>query len=83
MADSAVLPVGFLDPLPLALQPTEGQLPIVLQSTAMNAVAGTFAKQFWKAGDYEEAPSGVWDCTNGDVFFLLSSPFSLFCSHES
>lgn len=68
MAENAVLPVGFLDPLP---QPLSEQLPLALPSTAaVNAVAAPIAKQFWKAGEYEEAvPSADWRYSNGDAFF--------------
>lgn len=63
-----MLPLGFLDPLPLH---SGEQLPLALPSTTPNAVVGSFARQFWKAGDYDDAPSGDWDYSNGDVFFFF------------
>lgn len=73
-AENAVLPVGFLDPLPLPSQSNE-QLPLALPSTAVNAVAvGEFARQFWKAGDYEDAASGDWDYSNVGMDYVRVHP---------
>ncbi|XP_047957119.1 protein MICRORCHIDIA 7-like isoform X1 [Salvia hispanica] len=74
MAESAVLPVGFLDPLP---QPSTEQLPLALPSTAAPAhavSAAPIAKQFWKAGDYEDAPSGDWGYSNGGMDHVRVHP---------
>ncbi|KAL1541809.1 protein MICRORCHIDIA 7-like [Salvia divinorum] len=72
LAESAVLPVGFLDPLP---QPSTEQLPLALPSTATaHAVAAPIAKQFWKAGDYEDAPSGDWGYSNGGMDHVRVHP---------
>ncbi|PIN22523.1 MORC family ATPase [Handroanthus impetiginosus] len=79
---NAVLPAGFLDPLPskqlqlpppLPSLPNEGSClalppPGVDASTARrNAVVDASAKQFWKAGDYEGASGGDWDSSNGGM----------------
>ncbi|XP_047971255.1 protein MICRORCHIDIA 4-like isoform X2 [Salvia hispanica] len=74
LAESAVLPLGFLDPLP---QPSNGHnLPLALPSTAAaHAVAAApIAKQFWKAGDYEEGPSGDWGYSNGGMDHVRVHP---------
>lgn len=70
---NALLPVGFLDPLPSTQSPlplpspTNEQLSLAFPSARVNAVSEARAKQFWKAGDYEVAPSGDWDSSNGDT----------------
>ncbi|KAA8540660.1 hypothetical protein F0562_024421 [Nyssa sinensis] len=72
-----VLPVGFLDPLPRE----EAALPPVVpspQSTPNvngNASANfQSCKQFWKAGDYEGAPGGVWDNSSGGMDHVRVHP---------
>ncbi|KAH6799212.1 hypothetical protein C2S51_035696 [Perilla frutescens var. frutescens] len=70
--ENAVLPLGFLDPLPL---PSNEQLPLALLSTTGNTVAaGAFARQFWKAGDYDDAASGDWDYSNGGMDYVRVHP---------
>lgn len=69
--ENAVLPLGFLDPLPLH---SGEQLPLALPSTTPNAVVGSFARQFWKAGDYDDAPSGDWDYSNGGMDHVRVHP---------
>lgn len=82
---NALLPLGFLDPLPskqaavpvpvpLASSPPPSErLCLEFPSARINAVVETSVKQFWKAGDYEGAPGGDWDYSNGNMlfFFLL------------
>ncbi|KAF5730974.1 putative zinc finger protein [Tripterygium wilfordii] len=60
------LPVGFLAPLP----------PVERQSTANAglAVIGQSCKQFWKAGDYEGAPSGDWEFGSGGIDHVRVHP---------
>ncbi|KAK6148044.1 hypothetical protein DH2020_018956 [Rehmannia glutinosa] len=73
---NAVLPVGFLDPLPTKQTPSPRNERLCLEfpSARVNAVAEASAKQFWKAGDYEGAPGGVWDSSNGGMDHVRVHP---------
>lgn len=73
-----VLPLGFLDPLPS--KQTNGQLPLALPAPRGDAIVGVTAKQFWKAGDYESAPSGDWGSSNGEFSLSLLISCMLFFS---
>ncbi|KAJ8772487.1 hypothetical protein K2173_027664 [Erythroxylum novogranatense] len=57
-----VLPAGFLAPLPPPLE--NGSVSLVGQS----------CKQFWKAGDYEGAPSGDWGLHSGGMDHVRVHP---------
>ncbi|XP_051147744.1 protein MICRORCHIDIA 7-like [Andrographis paniculata] len=67
----SVLPVGFLDPLPAKGAPLplpwRGDEPSSLAIPAAEGSLEPSMKQFWKAGDYEGAPSGDWDSSNGGM----------------
>ncbi|KAL1566503.1 protein MICRORCHIDIA 7-like [Salvia divinorum] len=73
LAENVVLPLGFLDPLP---HPSDDRnLPLALPSTtAVQAVVAPIAKQFWKAGDYEDGPSGDWGYSNGGMDHVRVHP---------
>ncbi|GFQ00522.1 morc family cw-type zinc finger protein 4 [Phtheirospermum japonicum] len=74
---NAVLPVGFLDPLPFKQTPSSlprnERLRLEFPSAKADPVVGASSKQFWKAGDYEGAPGGDWDTSNGEVLFIYFS----------
>lgn len=67
-----VLPVGFLEPLP-ALE----RYPVATREKAVS-VGLENCKQFWKAGDYEGAPSGDWDFSTGNLLFYHKWSFYYF-----
>ncbi|KAL6559602.1 hypothetical protein OROGR_004719 [Orobanche gracilis] len=73
---NAVLPVGFLDPLPspLSSSPRKERLHLELPPSRVNAVVETSSKQFWKAGDYEGAPGGDWDTSQGGMDHVRVHP---------
>ncbi|KAL0318907.1 UNVERIFIED_CONTAM: protein MICRORCHIDIA 4 [Sesamum angustifolium] len=83
---SALLPVGFLDPLPSKLTPLPLPLPspspsppndlscLALPPAGVNAVVDASVKQFWKAGDYEGPPGGDWDSANGGMDHVRVHP---------
>ncbi|KAL0342298.1 UNVERIFIED_CONTAM: protein MICRORCHIDIA 4 [Sesamum calycinum] len=79
---SALLPVGFLDPLPSKLTPLPLPLPsppndrscLALPPAGVNAVVDASVKQFWKAGDYEGPPGGDWDSSNGGMDHVRVHP---------
>ncbi|KAK6920478.1 hypothetical protein RJ641_014156 [Dillenia turbinata] len=62
-----VLPVGFLDPLP------SKEIPLAAVPQPPLSVASS-CKQFWKAGDYEGAPTGDWDAFSGGVDHVRVHP---------
>ncbi|KAL3631725.1 hypothetical protein CASFOL_024709 [Castilleja foliolosa] len=67
---NAVLPVGFLDPLPSKQTPSSlrnERLLLEFPSEKVDAVVGASSKQFWKAGDYEVAPGGDLNISNGGM----------------
>lgn len=81
----AVVPKGFLAPLPLATSRAQEacyspSLEPVMQlppATRGNAYAQT-SKQFWKAGDYDGGLSSDWALTSGALLFCFhSSPPNL------
>lgn len=61
-----VLPDGFLDPLPpeellrLPPPPSGNHSAVIVQS----------CKQFWKAGDYDGAPSCDWNAYSGSIICI-------------
>ncbi|KAJ8752612.1 hypothetical protein K2173_005501 [Erythroxylum novogranatense] len=66
-------PVGFLAPLP----PEAAAEVIPLATSAANgsvSVATQSCKQFWKAGDYEGAPSGDWVLNSGGMDHVRVHP---------
>lgn len=72
---SFVLPVGFLDPLP-AKEPVSRDSEAVLTLPAppqRNAVIVSGCKQFWKAGNYDETPSGDWESATGKFLNCMSA----------
>ncbi|KAL6576254.1 hypothetical protein OROHE_000035 [Orobanche hederae] len=73
---NAVLPVGFLDPLPSPLSPSprKERLHLELPPARVNAVVEASSKQFWKAGDYEGAPGGDWDTSQGGMDHVRVHP---------
>ncbi|KAI3472585.1 hypothetical protein Pfo_031167 [Paulownia fortunei] len=77
---NAVLPVGFLDPLPSKQTPLPLPSPpnellcLEFPSSTVNTVMEASAKQFWKAGDYEGAPGGAWDSSNGGMDHVRVHP---------
>ncbi|KAK0590553.1 hypothetical protein LWI29_028735 [Acer saccharum] len=64
-----VLPVGFLDPLTV-----QEPLREVVMNTATSVARVQSCKQFWKAGDYEGAPSGDWDFSSGGMDHVRVHP---------
>ncbi|KAK3183192.1 hypothetical protein Dsin_030478 [Dipteronia sinensis] len=64
-----VLPVGFLDPLTV-----QEPLREVVTNTATSVARLQSCKQFWKAGDYEGAPSGDWDFSSGGMDHVRVHP---------
>ncbi|KAL5791544.1 hypothetical protein ACOSP7_000138 [Xanthoceras sorbifolium] len=64
-----VLPVGFLDPLTVQEPQRE-----VVTNTASSVAGLQSCKQFWKAGDYEGAPSGDWDFSSGGMDHVRVHP---------
>ncbi|CAA2960789.1 Hypothetical predicted protein [Olea europaea subsp. europaea] len=73
---SFVLPVGFLDPLP-AKEPVSRDSEAVLTLPAppqRNAVIVSGCKQFWKAGNYDETPSGDWESATGGMDHVRVHP---------
>ncbi|TXG48549.1 hypothetical protein EZV62_024424 [Acer yangbiense] len=64
-----VLPVGFLDPLTV-----QEPLREVVTNTATSVARVQSCKQFWKAGDYEGAPSGDWDFSSGGMDHVRVHP---------
>lgn len=86
---SVKLPLGFLDPLPtkqarlsssspapLAVQLPADVVPLALPAPKGNALVSSEynAKQFWKAGDYEGAPSGEWESSFGGMDHVRVHP---------
>lgn len=76
---SFVLPVGFLDPLP-GKERVSKDSEAVLELPAppeRNAGVVSGCKQFWKAGDFNDAPSGDWQSATGKflncMFFFLDN----------
>ncbi|CAI9773833.1 unnamed protein product [Fraxinus pennsylvanica] len=73
---SFVLPVGFLDPLP-GKEPVSRDSEPVLTLPAppqRNAVIVSGCKQFWKAGNYDGAPSGDWESATGGMDHVRVHP---------
>ncbi|KAL2459613.1 protein MICRORCHIDIA 7-like [Forsythia ovata] len=70
-----VLPVGFLDPLPGKEQVSrESEAALALPAPPRrNDVVVSGCKQFWKAGDYDGAPSGDWESTTAFAELLDNS----------
>uniref|UniRef100_A0A2P2JUM4 Morc S5 domain-containing protein n=2 Tax=Rhizophora mucronata TaxID=61149 RepID=A0A2P2JUM4_RHIMU len=69
----AVLPVGFLAPLP----PSASAVVVAKPHTASNgglSLAVQSCKQFWKAGDYEGAPTGDWGLPAGGMDHVRVHP---------
>jgi len=74
----AVLPVGFLSPLPPA--PASPPAPLLAlpppdwasNSTSLTRPGANSSKQFWKAGDYDGAPSAGAGSSTGAFCFCLS-----------
>lgn len=75
--DSGVaLPVGFLDPLPakevvpvpLAVVENEAVAPV--SNGNRGIVIARCNKQFWKAGDYEEAATSNWETSTGNILLF-------------
>lgn len=62
-----VLPVGFLEPLP-----APERLPGAAGNDKAVSVGLQSCKQFWKAGDYEGAPSGGWEFSTGNFIINVS-----------
>ncbi|KAL2539640.1 Histidine kinase [Abeliophyllum distichum] len=73
---SFVLPVGFLDPLPGKEQVSRESEPALALPAPprRNAVVVSGCKQFWKAGDYDGAPSGDWESTTGGMDHVRVHP---------
>ncbi|KAG8379466.1 hypothetical protein BUALT_Bualt07G0091400 [Buddleja alternifolia] len=76
---NAVLPLGFLDPLPskmtTPLPLVSEQSSLVLPSVRVNSVVEAASnKQFWKAGEYEGAPGGDWDSAHGGMDHVRVHP---------
>lgn len=76
-----VLPVGFLDPLPLKERSLSSSPSVALALPAPSepkdpATHGVEinSKQFWKAGDYEGAPSGDWESSMGGMDHVRVHP---------
>lgn len=75
-----VLPVGFLSPLPpppeavLSLPAPEWAPPSArsARSNGGRSLSLQGSKQFWKAGDYDGAPSVGFESSTGAVFFFSS-----------
>lgn len=66
-----VLPVGFLEPLP-----APECLPAAAEKDKAVSVGLQSCKQFWKAGDYEGAPSGDWEFSTGN--FIINASLLMF-----
>ncbi|KAH9705504.1 protein MICRORCHIDIA 4 [Citrus sinensis] len=64
-----VLPVGFLEPLP-----APERLPGAAGNDKAVSVGLQSCKQFWKAGDYEGAPSGGWEFSTGGMDHVRVHP---------
>ncbi|KAM7472972.1 hypothetical protein LguiA_011155 [Lonicera macranthoides] len=63
---SAVLPAGFLDPLPVKVPPAASD---TQPAANVNGIGigggGKGCKQFWKARDFEGTTGGDWDMSTG------------------
>ncbi|XP_022865076.1 protein MICRORCHIDIA 7-like [Olea europaea var. sylvestris] len=73
---SFVLPVGFLDPLPgkeRASKDSEAALELPAPPER-NAGVVSGCKQFWKAGDFNDAPSGDWQSATGGMDHVRVHP---------
>ncbi|CAK7336772.1 unnamed protein product [Dovyalis caffra] len=73
-----VLPLGFLAPVlppPASEPPSETELAVVesAESSRVN-LTGQSNKQFWKAGDYEDALHANWDLSSGGLDHVRVHP---------
>ncbi|CAI9113153.1 OLC1v1013701C1 [Oldenlandia corymbosa var. corymbosa] len=87
---NVALPLGFLEPLPLVVgpesSPATGPAPLAMQvptevALALPAPGGGMmvkgeynSKQFWKAGDYDGAPTGDWQTYAGGMDHVRVHP---------
>ncbi|KAL3818537.1 hypothetical protein ACJIZ3_004442 [Penstemon smallii] len=74
---NAILPVGFLDPLPSKHTPLRipsSSLALTSAAKSNGVVVESSGKQFWKAGDYEGAPGGDWNSTDGGMDHVRVHP---------
>ncbi|XP_022730104.1 protein MICRORCHIDIA 7-like [Durio zibethinus] len=81
-----VLPLGFLAPLPpddrvprpLASNMAVAEVPPTMgpleQAASRNLSSGVLCKQFWKAGDYDGAPSSDWELSSGGMDHVRVHP---------
>ncbi|XVE63715.1 hypothetical protein DITRI_Ditri07aG0041900 [Diplodiscus trichospermus] len=80
------LPLGFLAPLPpddpaplpLASDMAVTEVPATVvppaEAASRSLSSSTLCKQFWKAGDYDGAPSTDWDLSSGGIDHVRVHP---------